>query len=295
MDGTRTLKQVAAALAVAALACAACGCAQLGAYAKYRGEDALEMADIGVTVSKKPQFAAYANGVSVLTGGYAKLDGTFVGLGGGQFGATRHYTHDVGAVAWGYEEFGWGTFDAEVPGTLDRQHVGALGILTQPGNRRPSYAPACVHYLHLGVVGFVGNLRYLEMLDFMLGFAAIDIAGDDGTKYSAWPWQRKRLLTRFEPLTDEPYTVCSKCGKYHSLPKGADGPGGTSPFDKLGGAKEPKPDPPLCRGVAAPREPQRPAAVVRRPTLAPATPAPTTGTLGGYDPAEARRLSEARP
>ena len=238
-----------------------CGCTQLGLYARYRVEDALEIGDIGVMVSKKPGFAVYGDGVSVLPGGYAHVDGTFVGLGGGQLGPERHYTHDVGLVGWGYEEFGWGEFDPEVSGTLDRQHVGALGVLATPVNRRPSYAPACIHYVHLGWVGLVGNLRYLEMVDFLLGFAAIDISGDDGTKYSAWPWERGRLFTRFTPPTDEPYTVCGKCGRYHSLPKGVDGPGWWSPFERYGGGAKHKKDAPVCRCASGPHQP---IAVARR-------------------------------
>jgi len=38
-------------------------------------------------------------------------------------------------------------------------------------------------------VGFVGNVNYLEILDFALGFAGIDLCGDDGVLLGKWPGQ----------------------------------------------------------------------------------------------------------
>ena len=75
-------------------------------------------------------------------------------------------------------------------------------------------------------MGVVGNLRYLEMLDLMLGFTTIDIAGDDGVKHGAWPWKRGAILTNPE---------ATKKVKYPP-----DGPGGKSPFRKKKAGKAPK-------------------------------------------------------
>lgn len=38
-------------------------------------------------------------------------------------------------------------------------------------------------------VGLVGNANYYEMLDLVLGFAGIDICGDDGVLLGHWPGQ----------------------------------------------------------------------------------------------------------
>jgi len=38
-------------------------------------------------------------------------------------------------------------------------------------------------------VGFVGNVNYLEILDLALGFAGMDICGDDGVLLGHWPGQ----------------------------------------------------------------------------------------------------------
>ena len=110
----------------------------------------------------------------------------------------------------------------------------------------------------------------MEMLDFMLGWATIDVAGDDGTKLSAWPWRRGGLLTRRQPDPKEPYTICQKCKRYRSMPQGVNGPGGWSPFDKITGAGKARPEPRLCRCASARREPETPTRVASRPGAAPA-------------------------
>jgi hypothetical protein len=38
-------------------------------------------------------------------------------------------------------------------------------------------------------VGLVANANYFEMLDFVLGFAGIDICGDDGVLLGHWSGQ----------------------------------------------------------------------------------------------------------
>ncbi|MFC1805835.1 hypothetical protein ACFL09_02515, partial [Planctomycetota bacterium] len=42
-----------------------------------------------------------------------------------------------------------------------------------------------MHSLHVGYVGVMGNLHYLEMLDFVLGLPGWDIAGDDKATWLA--------------------------------------------------------------------------------------------------------------
>jgi len=111
-------------------------------YLQHRADDALEMIDLGVTWSDTFGLAVYGNFASITPGGIGYVDGYFAGLGGGQIGTTEHYQGSLGLLLWGYEEVGWGDFDKDVPGTLDRQHCGLLGILAGPFDRRLSYAPA---------------------------------------------------------------------------------------------------------------------------------------------------------
>jgi len=130
--------RVAAALAVAVAFGVMPGCA----YFRHRAEDAAEVIDLGVTWSDRFGLAAYGNFASITPGGLGYVDGYFAGIGGGQIGATEHYEGSIGLLGWGYEEVGWGDHDKNVPGTLDRQHVGLLGFLLAPFDRRLSYAPS---------------------------------------------------------------------------------------------------------------------------------------------------------
>lgn len=109
-------------------------------YLRHRGDDAMEMFDIGVTWSKKP----YGSGNACLLGlgsiGAGRLDGQFAGIGGGRAGVMRHYYRTIGLLVWSYDEMAWGKeFDPEDPETLDRYHIGPLGWLKYP-QRRPDYA-----------------------------------------------------------------------------------------------------------------------------------------------------------
>jgi hypothetical protein len=49
--------------------------------------------------------------------------------------------------------------------------------------------PSCIHYLHVGFIGAAANLRYMEVVDFVLGLTTLDLGGDDGTAIGRWPWR----------------------------------------------------------------------------------------------------------
>ncbi|MHC5035057.1 MAG: hypothetical protein ACYTFZ_08480 [Planctomycetota bacterium] len=194
MSRGRIRARIFTLLALGVLFTASQGCSSpgnVGIYLKHRAEDLLDTFDIGVTLSLWPGLAIYADAVSVAPGGIGYVDGWFVGLGGGQLGLTRHYEKSLGLLIWGYEEVGWGEFDKHDKDTLDRQFVGVAGILLPPYKGRPAYMPSCIHYLHVLCVGAVANARYMEMIDFVLGWSTLDIAGDDGYKLSKWPWMRR--------------------------------------------------------------------------------------------------------
>lgn len=164
------------------------------AYMRYRAEDAADILELGITVSAKPKFSIYGSGISMLTVGYSNFEGRFIGIGGSRIGWPRHANKCWGVAAVGHEIYAWGDdYDLEDPATLHQQYVGPLGVLVFPViESRPSYMPACIHLIHLGFVGIVGNIRYTEALDFVLGFAGLDVSGDDGPQMASWPW--KRLL-----------------------------------------------------------------------------------------------------
>lgn len=193
----------AALLALLFLQGCTLGKQSVGQYLLYRAADAAQILELGVTVSTKPQFALYADGVSVACGGYGNVDGYFIGLGGGQLGVTRFYEKSLGLFIWGQETVGWGDYDVSDPSTLNTQGVGVLGIFAGPHGLPshlgiagpapgPDYMPACAHYLHLGVLGVVANARYFEMLDFLSGWFFVDLSGDDGQPMGHYPWQAPR-------------------------------------------------------------------------------------------------------
>jgi hypothetical protein len=114
-------------------------------YVRYRVEDALEVVDVGITVSKQPTIGLYWNSLDIFPFGYSNINGYFVGYGGGHPVAMRHYNKCVG-FGYAYQEIGWGDFDKDDPETLNRNYAGVLGYLLPPYKHDPAYSPACVHF-----------------------------------------------------------------------------------------------------------------------------------------------------
>jgi len=124
-------------LAVAACLLACQGCAAIRTayiYTSDRVTDAADMVDLGLTVTGRRSYAAYACGGGLATAGGGYVDGYFAGIGGSRVGVFRHYHKTIGLVLWSYEEFGWGKFDKEDPSTLSSRHVGPIGWLFFPSN-----------------------------------------------------------------------------------------------------------------------------------------------------------------
>ena len=145
-------------------------------YAVYRAEDLVETFDIGLMFSKRPGLALYGCGVSVICLGVSKFDGVVVGMGGGQIGIIQHSNECWGMGVVGQERMNWGR------GRRYEQPQGWAAIMGQKRLPSLAYFPACNHYLHLLHIGLVANARYGEMIDFILGFAGLDPAGDDGRR-----------------------------------------------------------------------------------------------------------------
>ncbi len=177
----RISKLLAAATITAAIGFSGC------TYFRDRGNDAKDMIDIGLTFSKKPGFAFFYDFVPVIPIGGGYVDGRFMGLGGGQFSlAAPHYERSVGLVLWGEEEvvFGYDRETLDVLPEAERneltnfQRSGLAGLAQGPAPDA-DYLLSCPHYLHVGWIGAVASPRYLQMLDFVLGWTTIDIASDD--------------------------------------------------------------------------------------------------------------------
>lgn len=148
------------------------------------------MFDLGLTFSKKPQLSAYTNCPVVAPIGYGKVDGQFVGVGGGKVGVMEHHQESTGVLFWGREEVSWDTFDPEDADTISVQGVGLLGLAEREEGDDPCDV-ACRHYLHLGWVGITANVHWLEIPDFFTGFLFLDPMRDDGEDGGYWFWGGK--------------------------------------------------------------------------------------------------------
>jgi hypothetical protein len=158
-------------------------------YLQNRAGDAADIIDLGFTVSKKAQFAAFTDApfMTIWPLGYGNVDGRFVGVGqGGLRGFSPMHERSVGFVLWGEEKLSYraGKADLEEMDEEERAEneefyrTGFLGFAEGPAPP-PKYLFSCPHYLHLGWVGIVATPRYFELLDFVLGWTTIDICSDD--------------------------------------------------------------------------------------------------------------------
>lgn len=166
-------------------------------YLRYRLDDALEVVDVGIVVSYKPGLALwFAAPFSLAAGLGGHVDGYCIGLAGGRPLFTPHYLNAIGILVFGFEEIGWGKFDTEDPATLYRTYQGVLGIPLSLIFARPAYVPTCTHQVHVLFLGAIANLRYMEVLDFVVGFTTLDIAGDDGRDLGHWPWRSAESMDK---------------------------------------------------------------------------------------------------
>lgn len=210
MDGGRAALRVCLGLAVALAALLGCtdGRGGITGYLVNRYQDACDTIDLGMTVSARPQFAAYVCAASIVPAGYGRVEGEFLGIGRGQIGTVRYYEASWGVVLRGVETLGWGgKYDPRDVTTLSQQGVGLIGLVLGPGKaRRPGAVLASVAYLHLGHVGGVASANSLEIVDFALGWFGIDLLGDDGQgrPFGHWPWQRVPAKVVGEETETEP-------------------------------------------------------------------------------------------
>lgn len=156
-------------------------------YWQNRARDCGEMVDVGFSFSKKAQLALFYDFIPIVPIGYGRVDGEFVGLGGGRLcWFSPHFERSYGLILWGQEEV---TFHKsldelermsreERDDVLNYQRSGLVGMIDGPFPG-PDYLISCPHYIHLGWIGVVASPRYLEMLDFVLGFTTLDIGWDD--------------------------------------------------------------------------------------------------------------------
>lgn len=161
------------------------------AYMRARGNDALDIFDIGITVSPhaRPDFAAYAGLINEINIGYAHVDGKFYGLHNRQFGAMDYENHSWAALVWGTAKHGAGPFNPNDPhqarpeqrDLTERPEFG-VGVVRNIYGDKPLPFPQyfqCDKMLHLGWIGLVFNCRPGDVVDFIVGWTTLDLMHDD--------------------------------------------------------------------------------------------------------------------
>ncbi len=46
-----------------------------------------------------------------------------------------------------------------------------------------------MHTLHVGYVGIILNIRYLELINFFVNWSGADLTGENHDPRGKWPWQ----------------------------------------------------------------------------------------------------------
>ena len=172
------------------------GCTYLG----HRGRDAADMFEVGLTFSKKPQFALLPVDYFNLIGlGYSQVEGTYAGIGNRRVGAMPiHDDGSYGLLFWGKDALKIGDFNPRDPHEVWVDDMEALAAAGQPlPTARPDYnkglirlpvegeAPPpvtfmqCRRNVHLGWIGLHASFRPLDIVDFLVGWTTLDILNDD--------------------------------------------------------------------------------------------------------------------
>jgi len=148
-------------------------------YLQARGNDALDIFDIGITVTKSPHVGIYTGFNSILALGYSDMDGYLLGLGHQHFGALHMRYNGAGSILEGYEQVGYEDYNAGDPKSPRARGMG-LGLLYHDTPRSVSEALQCQKFVHLGWIGVNLNCKIGAILKFVVGLTTIDIGKPSG-------------------------------------------------------------------------------------------------------------------
>jgi len=147
------------------------------AYLKDRGNDALDILDVGITFTKEPRIGLYADFQSIGSLGYAEIDGWMLGIGNRRAGWLPMRYHVGGAVLEGREEWAYGDYESD-PDIIQKQGVG-LGMIYHGVPATVPKAFNCAKFAHLVFIGVNLDCKIMEAVDFVLGWTTLDIGYDD--------------------------------------------------------------------------------------------------------------------
>jgi hypothetical protein len=172
-------------IAVMSLALQSC------AYMQDRGNDALDVFDIGITVtpSLEPDFSLYFDFFNMTPLGYSNVEGKLLGIGYRQVGWLDYQAYNWGVLTHGSEQQGAGIYNPNDPrharaGSAYHEDwpaydAGFVGVFS--GDRPPPkfHYMECTRQIHLGWIGFVMDFRPVDLVDFLVGWTTIDFLNDD--------------------------------------------------------------------------------------------------------------------
>jgi len=171
----------------AALACLFSGCA----YMKDRGNDLIDIMDLGITVNDKiePQFGLYIDFFNILPLGYSHIEAKTIGFGNRQGGWLYYADDSWGVIFWGREMKALGEFNPKDPHRTRKDqreatewpyyNVGLARMISEDDSPPTAQFIECQRVLHLGWIGIFAHLRPIDVVDFILGWTTLDIVGDD--------------------------------------------------------------------------------------------------------------------
>ena len=161
-------------------------------YLRNRANDAMDLADIGITITPalQPQFAAFFDFYNFTPLGYADVKGKLLGVGNRQIGWLDYEFQAWGLLVWGQRKYGAGKFNPADPhqarsnqkNITERQKydVGFLGSFAGKNPPPELWFMDCgPRILHLGWIGIVETSRWPDVVDFLLGWTTLDLLRDD--------------------------------------------------------------------------------------------------------------------
>ncbi|MBM4036990.1 MAG: hypothetical protein FJ290_00625 [Planctomycetes bacterium] len=112
---------------------AALGCTGCGTYLRNRGNDALDMWDVGISVSSRPCLAFLpADYMNVTPIGFSRIEGKYHGIYKRQFGTWKLSDNVWGVVTCGSQTLTIGEFDPNDPNQFPAQEIAALKAANKP-------------------------------------------------------------------------------------------------------------------------------------------------------------------
>lgn len=162
-----------AVVLLSSLLCGGC------AYMQNRGNDALDIFDVGLTVTKQPHVGAYAGFNSILGLGYADMDGKLIGLGERQFGILDMRYNAGGMLLEAHEQIAYGEKYEKADPDSPKDHGVGLGMIYRDTPKSFVDALECPKVVHLLFIGVDLTCKIGEIADFLAGWTTLDISHDD--------------------------------------------------------------------------------------------------------------------